>query len=153
MRRCVLATLLALCAAAGTGTTAFAAPLNATTYDCSVPCDPCLGANIAVDIVFIVDGSGSMQNAIDGVRRGLRSFAAEVDARDLSPRYFVVMTGYVCNQEQSDTYFGPELLLNGTSSGDELIATMNGIRAGNSSSGLHTWHGGQVCVSVYVCVR
>ena len=70
------------------------------------------------------------------------TFADEIEARDLKPRYFVVMIGYTCQYEDIEGFAGTELLLNGTSDRAELLRVFDEMRVGNAVPGLHMNHGG-----------
>ncbi len=55
-----------------------------------------------LDIVFLVDDSGSMQNEIDNVRDGLQDFSASLEARGYNVKFNLITFG----PEQDARYFG-----------------------------------------------
>jgi hypothetical protein len=101
-------------------------------FECSGPdalvCSLC-GEVVELDVVFVVDASGSMTDNIRAVGRGLSSFVRGLQSRDVTPRYSLVLTG-----------LAPELVIDFTDDIDVMIEVFARVEPNTVFPDVHDRH-------------
>ena len=108
------------------------APPPPPNFECSGPdaivCSLC-GEVIELDVVFVVDASGSMTDNIRAVGRGLTHFIRGLTERDVTPRFALVLTG-----------LAPELVVDFTDNMEVMIEAFARVEPNTILPGLHDRH-------------